>query len=352
MKKFALALVDATTAIGLGHKEAHRERAVVYFENHISVTATHEGNTVEKKVPIRDITNASAKEKTSPVKNENKKSETSADDLSHALSDLNVALRLDPGDNAALKLRAQVRTALGDHKKAKEDELIIKKLDDELTNSKNAKKNEEKPIDDSGLLCVVCIDAPRDTRLSPCAHSALCGDCAKECRDKLGSCPICNQKIKAIEWGWNFGKTFAPAEAKILLAKMASAVKKAKEFDDDSCSGDDRSDEHNSTCGTMPTLTVPMRGVDSVDTSAERPSTPDQLVSTLSRDFSEYTVGDVMEDDLEISVTPVRSGSGIFEDAIVGFGMTGSPTPMGGIRVDEGDDGSENEQGPDTPPRD
>ena len=65
-------------------------------------------------------------------------------------------------------------------------------------------------VDDSGLVCVVCIDAPRDTRLMPCEHSALCGDCAKACRDRQGSCPICNTKIKAIEWG-SFARTFALA---------------------------------------------------------------------------------------------------------------------------------------------
>ena len=71
-------------------------------------------------------------------------------------------------------------------------------------------------------------------------------------------------------------------------------------------------------------------------TSPPRPGTPE-------RDFSEYTVGAGMEDDLETPTTPAGNrASGVFGD-VAGFGLTSSPTPMGG--------GTARAAGPDTPPR-
>ena len=141
----------------------------------------------------------------------------------------------------------------------------------------------------------------------PCEHSALCGDCAKECRDRQGSCPICNAKIKAIEYG-SFSRTFAPAEAKMHLARLASAVKKAKEQDDEEADLEESSlGGTRSTVGSrasarsMPTLSG------AFPSEARRAAEENELgirPRTPERDFSEYTVGAGMEDDLEPDSTP------------------------------------------------
>jgi hypothetical protein len=191
---------------------------------------------------------------------------------------------------------------------------------------------------------VVCIDAPRDTRLMPCEHSALCGDCANECRDRQGSCPICNAKIKAIEYG-SFSRTFAPAEAKMHLARLASAVKKAKEaeeaddeeaeLEESSLGGTRSTVDSRASARSMPTLSGAFPSTSEARRIAEenelgiRPRTPE-------RDFSEYTVGAGMEDDLEPDSTPAGTlnrtalRSGVFGD-VAGFGLTSSPTPMGAV---------------------
>ena len=284
-----------------------------------------------------------------------------------ALSDLNVALRIDPSDVKALRLRARARRALGDGRRADEDDAAVARAEAEAARKEKQKLEAAGDlfVDDSGLVCVVCIDAPRDTRLMPCEHSALCGDCAKECRNRQGSCPICNTRIKAIEYG-SFQRTFAPAEAKMHLARLASAVKKAKEQDDVSLESESE-DSDGSSLGdsqalagsesstrTMPTLTpvsfesAYSRRLDREDPAgAPRPGTPE-------RDFSEYTVGSGMEDDLEMPTTPVGNrSSGVFGD-VAGFGLTSSPTPMGAIggalaRAEE--EAEEDVEGPDTPPR-
>ena len=72
---------------------------------------------------------------------------------------------------------------------------------------------------------MVCIDEPRATRLNPCEHSALCAECARECQDHHGVCPICNTAIKAIEYGTFMG-TFAPSDT-ANFDSFASAIKKA-----------------------------------------------------------------------------------------------------------------------------
>ena len=75
----------------------------------------------------------------------------------------------------------------------------------------------------------MCIDAPRATRLIPCEHNALCAECARECQRHHGVCPICNARIKAIEYG-SFMGTFAPARDDVLSSdRLASAIKKARD---------------------------------------------------------------------------------------------------------------------------
>jgi tetratricopeptide (TPR) repeat protein len=339
------ALDAATRAISLGHREGHRERGAVYAGMHERVVAPGEG------------TRASAESA------ESSESSSATSLVVSALSDLNVALRIDPSDVKALRLRARARRALGDGRRADEDDAAVARAEAEAARKEKQKLEAAGDlfVDDSGLVCVVCIDAPRDTRLMPCEHSALCGDCAKECRNRQGSCPICNTRIKAIEWG-SFLRTFAPAEAKMHLARLASAVKKAKEQDDVSLESESE-DSDGSSLGdsqalagsesstrTMPTLTpvsfesAYSRRLEREDTAgAPRPGTPE-------RDFSEYTVGSGMEDDLEMPTTPVGNrSSGVFGD-VAGFGLTSSPTPMGAIggalaRAEE------DVEGPDTPPR-
>ena len=347
------ALDAATRAISLGHREGHRERGAVYAGMHERVVAPGEG------------TRASAESAESA---ESSESSSATSLVVSALSDLNVALRIDPSDVKALRLRARARRALGDGRRADEDDAAVARAEKKAEAARKVKQKLEAAgdlfVDDSGLVCVVCLDAPRDTRLMPCEHSALCGDCAKECRNRQGSCPICNTGIKAIEWG-SFQRTFAPAEAKMHLARLASAVKKAKEQDDVSLESESE-DSDGSSLGdsqalagsesstrTMPTLTpvsfesAYSRRLDREDTAgAPRPGTPE-------RDFSEYTVGSGMEDDLEMPTTPVGNrSSGVFGD-VAGFGLTSSPTPMGAIggeaRAEE--EAEEDVEGPDTPPR-
>ena len=334
------ALDAATRAISLGHREGHRERGAVYSEMHGRAAAD---------IGTRDSGAAS----------------DAADAASghhalllSALSDLNVALRIDSADARALRLRARARRTLGDGGRAAEDDAAAARADAEET-----KENRKQSVGASGVpatfadadgsVCVVCLDAPRDTRLVPCEHSALCGDCAKECRDRQGACPICNAKIKAIEYG-SFARTFAPAEAKMHLARLASAVKKAKEQADAeeseaselasaaSLGGTASTVGSRASAHAMPTLTpvsfCPETARRAAEEEAEalRPGTPE-------RDFSEYTVGAGMEDDLETPTTPAGNrASGVFGD-VAGFGLTSSPTPMGG--------GTARAAGPDTPPR-
>ena len=337
------ALDAATRAISLGHKEGHRERGAVYSGMH---------ERMEAGMGARDSASPSAASETS----------SSTEPMVSALSDLNVALRIDPSDAKALRLRACARRALGDGRRADEDDAAAARADAEAreTQKQNAADGPSFAfVDDGGLVCVVCIDAPRDTRLMPCEHSALCGDCAKECRDRQGSCPICNAKIKAIEYG-SFSRTFAPAEAKMHLARLASAVKKAKEQDDEEAD----LEETRSTVGSrasarsMPTLSG------AFPSEARRTAEENELgirPRTPERDFSEYTVGAGMEDDLEPDSTPAGNlnrtalRSGVFGD-VAGFGLTSSPTPMGAggdaARAAEVIAAAQDaDDAPDTPPR-
>ena len=83
--------------------------------------------------------------------------------LTLALSDLNVALRIDSNDLKALTLRAEVFAKSGDAKRAARDDRLIKKINRHNATEKNNKEkllnSEEIAIDDSGELCVVCIGA-------------------------------------------------------------------------------------------------------------------------------------------------------------------------------------------------
>merc|ERR1719362_1737174 len=50
-------------------------------------------------------------------------------------------------------------------------------------------------------ICVVCMDAPIDTQLTPCRHSALCGGCAAIFMQREERCPICRTRVEGYEEG-------------------------------------------------------------------------------------------------------------------------------------------------------
>jgi hypothetical protein len=58
--------------------------------------------------------------------------------------------------------------------------------------------------------CVVCMAAPRGTRLRPCCHALLCAPCAAELVRRGDGCPACRAAVERFEEG-AFDATFAPA---------------------------------------------------------------------------------------------------------------------------------------------
>ncbi len=58
--------------------------------------------------------------------------------------------------------------------------------------------------------CVVCMAAPRGTRLLPCCHALLCTSCATDLVRRGGSCPACRAAVELFEQR-AFDATFAPA---------------------------------------------------------------------------------------------------------------------------------------------
>ena len=58
--------------------------------------------------------------------------------------------------------------------------------------------------------CVVCLDAPRQTRLRPCCHALLCAPCAAELVRRRQRCPACRAAVEGFEEG-AFDATYAPA---------------------------------------------------------------------------------------------------------------------------------------------
>ena len=305
LKRWDEAIDDANVAIGLGHREGHRTRGAVHLE----------------RGAFRE-----------------------------AVADLNVAVRIEPSDKRAWSLRSSAHAGLGNAARAAEDAAEAARVD---------------PDTEAGL-CVVCLDESRATRLNPCEHSALCADCARECQTHHGTCPICNEPIKAIEYG-TFMRTFAPADADLNFDRLASAIKKARE------------DTPGGTAAQMATLN-PIGEGETLGSGEEdedarmRPATPE-------RDFSGYVVGDAMDDETaerSAPTTPITLAGGF--GGAGGLEGLASPTPMGGgpresdASEDESDDSDEErdanedgvrgegdgdgdgdrageEDGPDTPPR-
>ena len=58
--------------------------------------------------------------------------------------------------------------------------------------------------------CVVCMAAPRGTRLRPCCHALLCAPCAAELVRRGDGCPACRAAVERYEEG-AFHATYAPA---------------------------------------------------------------------------------------------------------------------------------------------
>lgn len=229
-----------------------------------------------------------------------------------AVADLNIALRIEPSDRKAWRLRSKAHEALGNARRAAED----------------AAEAERKDEDADAGLCVVCIDAPRATRLNPCDHNALCAECARECQRHHGVCPICNARIKAIEYG-SFMGTFAPAVDDVLSNdRLASAIKKAR--------------EESAMCATLNPigeLGSPSSGDGSPSSSGGaddgeiRPVTPD-VDDGQGPDYAAYEVGgDMSDEDLGGGLDGLSdSEPGTPDLNIAGFGHTqeiASPTPMG-----------------------
>lgn len=52
--------------------------------------------------------------------------------------------------------------------------------------------------DSSLLLCCVCLEAQRNTLLSPCGHKAFCFRCANSLLRRSGQCPICRKSIRDV----------------------------------------------------------------------------------------------------------------------------------------------------------
>ena len=59
--------------------------------------------------------------------------------------------------------------------------------------------NEQLSQERDKLLCVICVDAPREVLLKPCKHFCLCS----KCTNRLRECPICKQQIWKTEVIYN-----------------------------------------------------------------------------------------------------------------------------------------------------
>lgn len=64
------------------------------------------------------------------------------------------------------------------------------------------------PDEQRERVCVICMDAPVDTKMRPCQHAALCRDCASICVGRREPCPICRGLVQGFDVG-DFQSTFA-----------------------------------------------------------------------------------------------------------------------------------------------
>jgi hypothetical protein len=57
--------------------------------------------------------------------------------------------------------------------------------------------------------CIICMDAPRNSRLRPCCHVVLCDMCAAAVLPRNSGCPVCRARIQTYDVG-DFNATFVP----------------------------------------------------------------------------------------------------------------------------------------------
>jgi len=106
-----------------------------------------------------------------------------------AVEDASEAIRLAPDDSAAYNIRANAYQHLGD-------------VDQSFDDFEKAGEVKQRKV------CIICMENTRGTRLHPCLHSSMCGECAKDLHDKSQACPLCGVHIEHVEFG-EFMKTFA-----------------------------------------------------------------------------------------------------------------------------------------------
>jgi hypothetical protein len=58
--------------------------------------------------------------------------------------------------------------------------------------------------------CIMCMDAPRNTRHRPCCHVVYCAMCAQDALERRVVCPMCRGRVERYDVG-NFNATFVPA---------------------------------------------------------------------------------------------------------------------------------------------
>ncbi|CAN6559385.1 unnamed protein product [Malus baccata var. baccata] len=68
--------------------------------------------------------------------------------------------------------------------------LAVSSLEGSLTN--------EGDSNNTGRLCVICFDGPRDCFFLPCGHCAACFTCATRIAEEAGTCPICRRRMKKV----------------------------------------------------------------------------------------------------------------------------------------------------------
>ena len=84
-------------------------------------------------------------------------------------------------------------------------------------------------------VCVVCLDAPRDTMLFNCGHVCACAKCVDELRSRDFACPVCREPIKRVARVDDVGKGSRLGRASILqrvdLRKWRTSTKVEACFD-------------------------------------------------------------------------------------------------------------------------
>jgi hypothetical protein len=48
---------------------------------------------------------------------------------------------------------------------------------------------------DDELLCILCMEQPKDTCLLPCGHAMMCGACTEAALQRSNECPVCRAGV-------------------------------------------------------------------------------------------------------------------------------------------------------------